>query len=184
MCNGPSVVISFSVYALVSLFQHTLKWLSSSLFSKAQTISGKNNSNFICYQRKPFGKMQQNIKSNIKKLIAIKSYTKSPQYSWCVFYKTHLVLTTKWNFSTETQHLFLAFILQFKIYCATYCALCCAVVKQEIMTTQIIFSFQNNFCLINDAPLFKLVAFNVALVDVALFKRALFDAALLDVELL
>ena len=52
------------------------------------------------------------------------------------------------------------------------------------MTTQIIFSFQNNFCLINDAPLFKLVAFNVALVDVALFKRALFDAALLDVELL
>ena len=97
-----------------------------------------------------------------------------------MFYKTHLVLTTKWNFSTETQHLFLAFILQFKIYCATDCA----VVKQDIMTTQIIFSFQNNFCLINDAPLFKLVAFNVALVDVALFKRALFDAALLDVELL
>ena len=101
-----------------------------------------------------------------------------------MFYKTHLVLTTKWNVSTETQHLFLAFILQFKIYCATYCALCCAVVKQDIMTTQIIFSFQNNFCLINDARLFKLVAFNVALVDVALFKRALFDAALLDVELL
>ena len=72
------------------------------------------------------------------------------------------------------QHLFLAFILQFNVYCTTYCAFACAVVKQRIIKTAIIFSCQNNSFLINDTPLFKVAAFNVVLFDVALFDVELF----------
>ena len=64
-----------------------------------------------------------------------------------------------------------------------YCALYCAVVKQHIITRALIFSCQNNSFLINYAPLFKFVTFNILLFDVALFYHALFDAALFDVEL-
>ena len=59
-----------------------------------------------------------------------------------------------------------------------YCAHCCAVVKQHIIATAIIFICHNNSVLINDAPLFKAVAFHVALFDAALFNLALFDDAL------
>ena len=45
-------------------------------------------------------------------------------------------------------------------------------------TYTILFSCQYNSVLINDAPLFKVVAFNVALFDVSLFDAALFDAEL------
>ena len=75
------------------------------------------------------------------------------------------------------------FFLLVKVYCATYCALYCAVVKQHIITTALIFSCQNNSFLINYAPLFKFVTFNILLFDVALFYLVLFDAALFDVEL-
>ena len=77
----------------------------------------------------------------------------------------------------------MAFISQYKVYWATYCPLCCAVVKQHIIAATIIFSCQNSFFLINDAPLFKNVAFDVAVFDVALFNLALVDVALFDVEL-
>ena len=88
------------------------------------------------------------------------------------------------DFSTKVRHLFLAFISQFKVYCAIYCALCCAVVKQDIIRTAMIFSCQNNSFLINDAPLFKVVAFNAALFNVVQFNLALFDAAMFDVDFL
>ena len=55
-------------------------------------------------------------------------------------------------------------------------------VKDRIITTAIISSYHNNFFLINDTPLLKLVAFNVALFDDALLHLALFDAALFDFE--
>ena len=45
------ITVRPSVCALVALFLYTL-WLSSSLFSKAETISGENNSNFVCMQGK------------------------------------------------------------------------------------------------------------------------------------
>ena len=51
--------------------------------------------------------------------------------------------------------------------------------KKNITTTKT-FSCQNNSFLIHDAPLAKVVAFNVALFDVALFNLALFDVALFD----
>ena len=54
--------------------------------------------------------------------------------------------------------------------------------KKHIITTSITFSCQNNSFLINDAPLFKVVAVNIAL-EFALFTFALFDAVLFDVEL-
>ena len=44
-------------------------------------------------------------------------------------------------------------------------------------------SCHNSSFLINEAPLFKRIAFNVALFDVALFNLALFDIVLFDVEL-
>ena len=53
----------------------------------------------------------------------------------------------------------------------------------EKLWNNTLFSCHNNFFLIIDAPLFKLVAFNVGLFDIALFNIALFDAALLVVEL-
>ena len=65
-----------------------------------------------------------------------------------------------------------------------YCAHCCAVVKQHIIATAIIFICHNSSILINDAPLFKAVAFHVALFDAALFNLALFDDALFDVVLI
>ena len=55
--------------------------------------------------------------------------------------------------------------------------------RQHIVTTAITFSFQNNPFLINDAPLFKVVAFIVALFNVALFNLALFEAVMFDVTL-
>ena len=45
------------------------------------------------------------------------------------------------------------------------------------------FSCHNNSFLINDAPLFKLAAFNGTPFDIALFNLALFYAALFDAEL-
>lgn len=72
--------------------------------------------------------------------------------------------------------LILAFMSQFKVYCAICFALCCVLVKQNIIAA--IFSCHNNSVLINAAPLFKVVAFNVALFDVSLFDAALFDAEL------
>ena len=71
--NGPFVVISPSVCALVVLFLYALKWLSSLLFSKAETISCDNNSNFICMQRKLSRKMQQIFKKKVQTLSATKS---------------------------------------------------------------------------------------------------------------
>ena len=68
---------------------------------------------------------------------------------------------------------------QFKVYCVKYCAPCCAPVKQHIITTLIIFSCQNDSFSINDAPLFKAVAFNIAL-DVGLFNLGRFDASPFD----
>ena len=94
-----------------------------------------------------------------------------------------MILIKQWKCSTKVQHLFLAFISQFNIYCATYCALCFAVVKEHIITAAIVFSCQYNSLLINDAPVFKVVAYNFALFDSALFNLELFDAVLFDVEL-
>ena len=65
-----------------------------------------------------------------------------------------------------------AFISQFKVYwCtyATYGVLYCAVVEQHIITTTIIFSCHSNFFSINDATLFKVVPYNIALFYAALF---------------
>ena len=45
----------------VAPFLHTLKWFSSSLFSKAEMISGENKSNLTWIQKKLSGKMQQNF---------------------------------------------------------------------------------------------------------------------------
>ena len=62
--NGPSVVIRPSICALVMVCffsKYTLKRLSSFLCSKAETISGKNNSNFVCMQRKLSGRISQNL---------------------------------------------------------------------------------------------------------------------------
>ena len=72
-----------------------------------------------------------------------------------------MVLTKYYNFSTKVQHLFFAFSSQFKDYCATYYAFCYAVVKQHVITTSIIFRCHNNSFLINDAPLFKVIAFDI-----------------------
>ena len=73
---------------------------------------------------------------------------------------------------------------QFKVYCATYCTFYCVLVKHRFITTAIIiFSCHNNPFFINDTPLFKLVAFNVSLLDVAMFNLTLFNATQFDVEL-
>lgn len=52
--NGPFVIIRSSVYVLVVvvLFLYTLKRFGSSFFSKAKAISGENDSNLFCMQRK------------------------------------------------------------------------------------------------------------------------------------
>ena len=55
--------------------------------------------------------------------------------------------------------------------------------RQHIVATAITFSCQNNPFFINDAPLFKVVAFIVALFNVALFNLALFEAVMFDVTL-
>ena len=55
--------------------------------------------------------------------------------------------------------------------------------RQHIITTAIVLSCHNNSFLINDAPVFKVLAFNVALFDVTLLNLALLDNALFDVEL-
>ena len=55
--------------------------------------------------------------------------------------------------------------------------------RQHIVATAITFSCQNNPFFINDAPLFKIVAFIVALFNVALFNLALFEAVMFDVTL-
>ena len=52
--------------------------------------------------------------------------------------------------------------------------------NEHIITTSIIFSFQCNFFLINDALLLKVTVVNIALPVVALFNPALFYAALFD----
>ena len=50
-------------------------------------------------------------------------------------------------------------------------------------SSNILFRCHNNSFLNNDAPLFKLVAFNVALLNIALSDLELLDAALFEVEL-
>ena len=55
--------------------------------------------------------------------------------------------------------------------------------RQHIITTAIVLSCHNNSFLINDAPVFKVLAFNVALFDVTLLNLALLDNVLFDVEL-
>ena len=75
------------------------------------------------------------------------------------------------------------------IYYATYCALCPAVVKHHIITVAITLSCHNNFFLINDAPLFKFLAFNVALYQMLYYlmlhclKLSCFKIVLFDVPL-
>ena len=51
--QNPSTFISLYITLFV-LFLYTLKWLSSFLFSKAETISGKNNSNFFLHTEQAF----------------------------------------------------------------------------------------------------------------------------------
>ena len=70
--NDPSFVVCWIVCSLVELFLHTLKRLNSSLLNKAETISGENNSIFICIQRKISGKIQ-----NTQTLSPTKSATKA-----------------------------------------------------------------------------------------------------------
>ena len=55
--NGPSVEIHPSLCALVTLFLYTLKWLSISLFFKAEKISCDNNFHFTFMQGKLSAKM-------------------------------------------------------------------------------------------------------------------------------
>lgn len=55
--------------------------------------------------------------------------------------------------------------------------------EQNIITTAIIFSYQNNSFLIYDAPLLKVVAFKVILFDFAVFNLALFEVVMFDVKL-
>ena len=99
--------------------------------------------------------------------------------------------------------LILAFMSQFKVYCAICFALCCVLVKQNIIAA--IFSCHNNSVLINAAPLFKVVNLNFMLMilmlhylvlhyfnivylifhcfHVTLFNAALFTFAQCDVAL-
>ena len=94
---------------------------------------------------------------------------------------------------TKVLYLFFAFISQLKVDCASYIALSCTIVKQHVVTAAMIFRYHINLILINDAPLFKVIAFDVALFDVALlllhylmldclmlnyFEIVLFDASL------
>ena len=84
--------------------------------------------------------------------------------------------------------LILAFMSQFKVYCAICFALCCVLVKQNIIAA--IFSCHNNSVLINAAPLFKVVNLNLMLIILMLhyfnivylifhcFHVTLFNAAL------
>lgn len=62
MYNSLPVAIRPSVCAILALFLYTQKLLSSSLFSKEETISGKNNSSFNGMQKDLPEKMQQNLK--------------------------------------------------------------------------------------------------------------------------
>ena len=57
--NGPSIVIPTSIWGLVTLFLYALILLSSFLFSKAETLPGEDNSNFICMQRALSEKLKQ-----------------------------------------------------------------------------------------------------------------------------
>ena len=59
--NDPSATIRLFVCAIVAPFLYTLKWFSSSLFSKVETISGENKSNLTWMQRNLSGKMQQDF---------------------------------------------------------------------------------------------------------------------------
>ena len=79
-----SVVIILSVSALIALFLYTLKWLSSSLLSKAKKIFDKNNPNFIWMQGKLSRKMQQLVQQKLPQ----KVYN-----TLNVFFIKHLVLT-------------------------------------------------------------------------------------------
>ena len=84
--SNQCIRLHLSLYVpLNALFLYTLKRLSSSLFSLEKAVSGENNSNFNCMQRKFDGKIKQNFKYCIQILgatkIATKSATKSAQYS-------------------------------------------------------------------------------------------------------
>ena len=59
----------------------------------------------------------------------------------------------------------------------------CNVLCSSETAQYLVVIINNNAFLINNAPLFRLVAFNFAVFDVALFNLALFDAALFDVLL-
>lgn len=65
-------------------------------------------------------------------------------------------------------------ITQAKVCCATCCALCCVLGKQHIITAEIMFSCHNNYFFINDAPLLKVVAFNVVIFDAVIFDIGLY----------
>ena len=55
--------------------------------------------------------------------------------------------------------------------------------RHYIIKKAVAFSLHNNSFLINNLPLFKSVAFNVALFDDALFNPVLYGTSLFDVEL-
>ena len=57
---GKNVTTFGSDMSLFALSQYTLKWNSSSLFSKADSTSGYNNSNFTCIQNRWHGKSRTN----------------------------------------------------------------------------------------------------------------------------
>ena len=79
--------------------------------------------------------------------------------------------------------LILAFMSQFKVYCAICFALCCVLVKQNIIAA--IFSCHNNSVLINAAPLFKVVNLNLMLIILMLHYLVLhyFNIVLFDIPL-
>ena len=87
-----SVVIILSVSALIALFLYTLKWLSSSLLSKAKKIFGKNNPNFIWMQGNFLEKCNKTL-SKIYKHLVQQKLPQKVHNTLDVFFIRHLVLT-------------------------------------------------------------------------------------------
>ena len=90
--NGPPVVICPAVRTLVAHFLYNLKWLTRLYFTKQTRFQGKVIPIFFAC-RKHLQQKYSKTSTEIWKHLAQKSATKSPHYSWCIFYNTCLVLT-------------------------------------------------------------------------------------------